>query len=114
MFFPLERPVYLNKGDVIESVWWRCVTSKVGGAANPCIADPFFSAEGLLHLGPDIAANLSSSQHQRVLDMTAQMTEEGFGHCSFTGACEVECPEEISIANIAEMNARYFKAKVFG
>ena len=53
-------------------------------------------------------------QHQRVLDMTTQMQKEGFGHCSFTGACEVECPEEISIANIAEMNARYLKAKVFG
>ncbi len=53
-------------------------------------------------------------QHQRVLDMTAQMEEEGFGHCSFTGACEVECPEGISIVNIAEMNARYMKAKIFG
>ena len=53
-------------------------------------------------------------QHQRVIDMTAQMEKEGFGHCSFTGACEVECPESISIANIAEMNARYLKAKVFG
>lgn len=50
-------------------------------------------------------------QHQRVLDMTAQMEEEGFGHCSFTGACEVECPEGISIVNIAEMNARYMKAR---
>ena len=53
-------------------------------------------------------------QHQRVLSMTAQMEAEGFGHCSFTGACEVECPEGISIANIAEMNARYLKARIFG
>lgn len=52
--------------------------------------------------------------NQRVLGMTAQMEKEGFGHCSFTGACEVECPEGISIANIAEMNLRYFKAKLFG
>jgi succinate dehydrogenase / fumarate reductase iron-sulfur subunit len=51
---------------------------------------------------------------QRVLDMTRQMEEEGFGHCSFTGACEVECPQEISIANIAEMNARLMKAKLLG
>lgn len=53
-------------------------------------------------------------EHRRVLDMTAQMAKEGFGHCSFTGACEVECPEGISIVNIAEMNARYMKAKLFG
>lgn len=51
--------------------------------------------------------------HSRVLDMTNQMEAEGFGHCSFTGACEVECPEGISIVNIAEMNARFLKAKVF-
>lgn len=51
--------------------------------------------------------------NQRVLDMTSQMAEEGFGNCSFTGACEVECPEGISIVNIAEMNARIIKAKLF-
>jgi succinate dehydrogenase / fumarate reductase iron-sulfur subunit len=53
-------------------------------------------------------------ENRRVLDMTKQMEEEGFGHCSFTGACEVECPEGISISNIAEMNARMIKAKLFG
>jgi succinate dehydrogenase / fumarate reductase iron-sulfur subunit len=53
-------------------------------------------------------------EHRRILEMTAQMTREGFGHCSFTGACEVECPEGISIVNIAEMNARYWKAKLLG
>ena len=46
--------------------------------------------------------------------MTYQMELEGFGSCSFTGACEVECPEEISITNIAEMYAKYTKAKLFG
>lgn len=52
--------------------------------------------------------------HQRLLDMTAQMEKEGFGSCTFTGACEIECPAEISIRSIAEMNARYLKAKIFG
>lgn len=42
---------------------------------------------------------------QRLKDMTEQMEKEGFGHCSFTGACEVECPQGISISNIAEMNS---------
>lgn len=53
-------------------------------------------------------------QHQRVLAMTKQMQEEGFGHCTFTRACEVECPERISITNIAEMNNRVIRASVFG
>ncbi|RKN79682.1 succinate dehydrogenase/fumarate reductase iron-sulfur subunit [Ulvibacterium marinum] len=50
----------------------------------------------------------------RVLEMTRQMELEGFGSCTFTGACEVECPEEIPMINIAEMNARRVKAKWLG
>jgi succinate dehydrogenase / fumarate reductase iron-sulfur subunit len=52
--------------------------------------------------------------HHRVLEMNRQMQDEGFGHCTFTSACEVECPANISITNIAEMNARLIKAKLFG
>ncbi len=50
--------------------------------------------------------------HHRALNMASQMEAEGFGHCTFTGACEVECPEGISISNIAEMNARLIHAKL--
>lgn len=53
-------------------------------------------------------------EHQRVKEMTWQMNEEGFGSCTFTGACEIECPEGISITNIAEMNARLLKARLLG
>ena len=55
-----------------------------------------------------------AEEHQRVKEMTWQMNEEGFGSCTFTGACEVECPEGISITNIAEMNARLLKARLLG
>jgi succinate dehydrogenase / fumarate reductase iron-sulfur subunit len=55
-----------------------------------------------------------AEEHERVEAMTWQMKEEGFGSCTFTGACEVECPEAISITNIAEMNSRKLKAKIFG
>ena len=54
-----------------------------------------------------------AEEHKRVAEMTYQMEIEGFGSCTFTGACEVECPEGISIVNIAEMNARVIKSKVF-
>lgn len=50
---------------------------------------------------------------ERVRNMTAQMEREGFGYCSLTRACEVECPEGISIRNIAEMNARRWWSKLF-
>ena len=51
-------------------------------------------------------------EHKRTAEMTFQMEIEGFGSCTFTGACEVECPEGISITNIAEMNSRVMKSKL--
>ncbi len=50
----------------------------------------------------------------RVLNMVKQMDEEGFGNCTNTGACEVECPKGISLTNIARMNREYLKATAKG
>lgn len=50
--------------------------------------------------------------NERVLAMVNQMDEEGFGNCSNTGACEVECPKGISLENIARMNRDYLAASV--
>ena len=47
---------------------------------------------------------------ERVQNMVKVMDEEGFGNCSNTGACEVECPKGISLENIARMNREYIKA----
>jgi succinate dehydrogenase / fumarate reductase, iron-sulfur subunit len=46
----------------------------------------------------------------RVLSMMAQMDKEGFGSCSNTGACEAVCPKEISLTNIARLNAEYISS----
>ncbi|NQW36519.1 MAG: succinate dehydrogenase/fumarate reductase iron-sulfur subunit [Flavobacteriales bacterium] len=46
----------------------------------------------------------------RVKNMVTQMDLEGFGNCTNTGACEVECPKGISIENIARMNREYLRA----
>ena len=48
----------------------------------------------------------------RVKNMVAQMDLEGFGNCTNTGACEVECPKGISLENIARMNRELMKASV--
>jgi succinate dehydrogenase / fumarate reductase iron-sulfur subunit len=47
----------------------------------------------------------------RVEAMVRQMDEEGFGNCSNTGACMVECPKGIKLENIARMNREYLKAE---
>lgn len=49
-------------------------------------------------------------KESRVLSMVAQMDEEGFGNCTNTGACSIECPKGISLENIARMNREYMKA----
>jgi succinate dehydrogenase / fumarate reductase iron-sulfur subunit len=48
----------------------------------------------------------------RVLNMVRQMDEEGFGNCTNTGACEVECPKGISLEYIAQMNREYLSASI--
>jgi succinate dehydrogenase / fumarate reductase iron-sulfur subunit len=50
----------------------------------------------------------------RVMNMVNQMDAEGFGNCTNTGACEVECPKGISLENIARMNREYLKASFKG
>ncbi|MAU30843.1 MAG: succinate dehydrogenase/fumarate reductase iron-sulfur subunit [Flavobacteriaceae bacterium] len=49
---------------------------------------------------------------RRVINMVNQMDLEGFGNCSNTGACEVECPKGISLDNIARMNRELMKASI--
>ncbi|AJW63250.1 succinate dehydrogenase/fumarate reductase iron-sulfur subunit [Elizabethkingia sp. HX WHF] len=49
-------------------------------------------------------------RNERVVNMVKQMDEELFGHCSNTEACEVECPQGISVLNIARMNYEYSRA----
>ncbi|MBX2829113.1 MAG: succinate dehydrogenase/fumarate reductase iron-sulfur subunit [Flavobacteriaceae bacterium] len=51
---------------------------------------------------------------RRVLNMVEQMDKEGFGNCTNTGACEVECPKGISLENIARMNREYLSASLKG
>ena len=46
----------------------------------------------------------------RVKNMINTMEKEGFGHCTNTGACEAECPKEISIDNISKLNREYIRA----
>jgi len=51
---------------------------------------------------------------ERVLNMVEQMDKEGFGNCTNTGACEIECPKGISLENIARMNREYLSASLKG
>ncbi|NLO69734.1 MAG: succinate dehydrogenase/fumarate reductase iron-sulfur subunit [Porphyromonadaceae bacterium] len=48
---------------------------------------------------------------QRAKKMLSKMDELGFGNCTNTGACEAECPKNISITHIARLNREFIGAK---
>ena len=52
---------------------------------------------------------IESSRRARA--MVAKMDELGFGNCTNTRACEMECPKGISVAHIARLNREFLKAK---
>jgi len=75
------------------------------------------NASAMLFVSAKVAqfSNLPQGQveaKERVINMVNKMDEEGFGNCTNTGACEVECRKEISIKNIAKMNREFLKAKI--
>jgi succinate dehydrogenase / fumarate reductase, iron-sulfur subunit len=44
--------------------------------------------------------------------MVTKQDELGFGSCTNTGACEVECPKGISLAHIARLNREFMKTGI--
>ena len=53
-------------------------------------------------------------KNERVNNMVEQMDKEGFGHCTNTGACQAECPKEISVEYIRKMNLDYNLSNIKG
>lgn len=103
-------------------------------AISKVIADEAFNSATCIQCGACVAAckNASASlfvsakisqlallpqgqpeRYRRVQAMVAQMDEEGFGNCTNTGACEIECPKEISLTNINRMRRDFYNAKFF-
>ncbi len=48
---------------------------------------------------------------ERAKKMLAQMDKEGFGACTNTYACSVECPKAIDFTHIARLNREYLSAR---
>ena len=81
-----------------------CVAACVNGSAM------LFTSAKVSHLA--MVPQGQVERTKRVQSMVKAMDDAGFGMCSNTGACEAECPKEISITNIARMNREY-NAAVF-
>lgn len=102
-------------------------------AINKKDADQAFSAAACIGCGACVAQCKNAAAHlfvsakaahlhhlpqgqvekeRRVLAMTKQMDEEGFGACTNTGDCEAVCPKEIKMTNISRLSWDYLKAVI--
>lgn len=81
-----------------------CVASCVNASAM------LFVSAKISHLA--LLPQGQAERDLRVQQMVEQMDAEGFGNCSNTGACAVECPKGISLENIARLNREYYRSKL--
>jgi succinate dehydrogenase / fumarate reductase iron-sulfur subunit len=49
---------------------------------------------------------------RRAKAMVAKMDELGFGACTNTKACEMECPKHVTVSHIARLNREFLSAKL--
>ena len=139
--FPVVKDLAINRKSfdrILESGGY--ISVKTGGApdgnATPIFkdnADEAFDSATCIGCGACVAACKNSSamlfvgakvnqyanlpqglvEHKkRVNDLVTTMDNEGFGSCTNTGACEIECPKGISIEYIAKMNREYLSASI--
>ena len=97
---PIEKEVASAAFDAAT-----CIGCGACVAACPNASAMLFTSAKVAHLAHLPQGKVEADK--RVQAMVKQMDEEGFGFCSNTGACEAECPKEISIENIALMNRQY-------
>lgn len=111
---PVEANSLLITHDTAESAFDAAACIGCGACVATCknSSAALFTSAKIAHLA-QLPQGKAEGQ-SRVLKMVAQMDAEGFGHCSNTEACEVKCPQGISVLNIARMNWAYNKALLMG
>ena len=87
-----------------------CIGCGACAAACPNASAMLFVSAKVAHLS--LLPQGQVERKERALAMINQMDEEGFGSCTNIGACEAECPKEISLENIARLNREYIYATV--
>ncbi len=102
---PVEKDIAEKSMDAAACIGCgACVAACPNGSAM------LFTSAKVAHLG--LLPQGEVEKQRRVQSMVKQMDKEGFGMCSNIKACEVECPKEISVENIARMNRDYYSSMV--
>ena len=104
----------ISKIEAADKLWMLLNCIGCGACVATCK-----NSSAMLFVGAKVSQYALLPQGQveateRVQNMVAQMDLEGFGNCTNTGACEVECPKGISLENIARMNTEFLKANLKG
>jgi succinate dehydrogenase / fumarate reductase iron-sulfur subunit len=87
-----------------------CIGCGACVAACPNASAMLFTSAKVAHL--NLLPQGQPERFSRVLEMAAQMEEDGFGHCTNHGACQTACPKEISTDFIALLNRELLMAAV--
>ena len=85
-----------------------CIGCGACVAACPNGAAMLYTAAKTSHLG--LLPQGAPERYTRVTDMVEQMDKEGFGACRNYAECEAQCPKEISIQFISQMNRDYLNS----
>jgi succinate dehydrogenase / fumarate reductase iron-sulfur subunit len=88
-----------------------CIGCGACVAACPNAAAMLFAGAKISHLA--LLPQGKPEAAKRALSMLKTMDALGFGNCSNERECEAQCPKEISIVNIAQMNREFLKAAFF-
>ena len=100
-------PIEKDKADASFAAA-ACIGCGACVAACKNASASLFTSAKIAHLA--LLPQGEPERKNRVLSMVEQMDKEGFGSCTFTGACEAVCPKEISITNISRMHKEYMFA----
>jgi succinate dehydrogenase / fumarate reductase, iron-sulfur subunit len=105
-----EANSILIASDAVEGAFDAAACIGCGACVASCknASAALFTAAKISHLAQLPQGRVEHKKRTRQLVHT--MDKLGFGACSNTGACEVECPQHISIAHIAFMNREYRKS----
>ena len=85
-----------------------CIGCGACVAACPNASAMLFTGAKISHLA--LLPQGRPEAAKRALEMVREMDRQGFGNCTNETECEVECPKEISITNIARLNREFLKA----
>ncbi len=106
---PDANAILVNKPNADTAFdYATCIACGACVAACPNASASLFTAAKIAHLA--LLPQGRPERKQRVVKMTQQMTQEGFGDCSNHGECQSVCPKGISIDAIAQMRREYIRA----